>query len=765
MTAMANQRSRTIANDRVGGGRNILTLVLLVVLSGPALLLLADDQIQHASDEMLYDGDACVLRNGTAGICRPANRCDWVMEKPHPTQELITCSFNWSLPIVCCPVRVEARITSEPPATPPPAVGTRAAEVHCQRPSGGSGLSDHIFKGVFAQYGDFPYIAALAFEPPNGTAPAGGTRFGCGASLISSTYLLTAAHCASKKPAFARLGVLELEPAIVVDEPLDIAIANVTLHPAYNRISYEHDIALLELAEAVPNDLPFVRPVCLHTNTSESYPLDPNQLLWIAGWGAQEPDDDKKPPPLLKANVSLIARADCSTSLPRTRFNPNGPHPSQLCALGRNMKNETTADTCPGDSGGPVELTVHARHYLVGVTSLGYPCGSPYPGLYTAVEPYLDWIESIVWPDGCHAMCWIHQHRGELLVLVGLAGMVCVAVALPQPSTIFEDTTLYEGDTCSLPGMPAGTGVCRKAMVCPQGIRFNGDRCEFSGNDPVVCCPGPNTPKRSDAAVNRITTRISKQECERINSRSGSLSSHVSGRRLEATLGEFPFMAYVNFGPEAGISCGAALIAKRFLLSAAHCYNSTGTPVSVLLAMVRLGDAERDEYQVRTVHIHSGYKHRRNDLALIELTRDVVFDTNVNPICLNTDLLDIGSTVNLTIMGWGVNGDGEATDKLWKATVKEVQVDQCQTQFREHKLGISIGQNHVCALGEKWMDEFTDACTGDSGGPLVMQVQSKFFLVGVVSTGPPCGSNLPGVYTRVSSYLDWIEEIVWQSKQ
>jgi secreted trypsin-like serine protease len=54
---------------------------------------------------------------------------------------------------------------------------------------------------------------------------------------------------------------------------------------------------------------------------------------------------------------------------------------------------------------------------------------------------------------------------------------------------------------------------------------------------------------------------------------------------------------------------------------------------------------------------------------------------------------------------------------------------------------------------------------GDSGGPLQIKDSfngEKFYtVVGVTSFGASCGSQIPGVYTRVSEYLQWIEDIVW----
>ncbi|XP_035918572.1 serine protease persephone-like isoform X1 [Anopheles stephensi] len=368
---------------------DLLRLVLLGTVVGHAALLAAD-QILIEDDTMLYEGDACELKNGTAGVCRPANRCDWVLERPWPLDALVTCSFNQSLPIVCCPLRLESRLKSAP-------MVKRTSTVQCEQFPNATGLADHIFNGVAAQFGEFPYMAALGYGAPNGSDARSPSLFRCAASLISPRFLLTAAHCLREMPVFARLGVIELQPARTVDEPLDIAIRNATPHPDYHPVTYQNDIALLELAEPLTGDWPFVDPICLYANATGSLPEETE--LSVQGWGTTQPGDTEPATHLMKANVRLIERKVCESSVPRTRRNPTGLHPGQLCALGRNERNDTIADTCPGDSGGPLELSVDGRHYLVGITSNGYACGSPIPGIYTEVSHYLDWIESIVWPS------------------------------------------------------------------------------------------------------------------------------------------------------------------------------------------------------------------------------------------------------------------------------------------------------------------------------------------------------------------------------
>jgi serine protease 7 len=77
--------------------------------------------------------------------------------------------------------------------------------------------------------------------------------------------------------------------------------------------------------------------------------------------------------------------------------------------------------------------------------------------------------------------------------------------------------------------------------------------------------------------------------------------------------------------------------------------------------------------------------------------------------------------------------------------------DKCTAQFKK-MLDIKITTNQICAGGHY----IQDTCDSDSGGPL-MYNDGAWYQEGIVSVGNRCGlEGWPGVYTRVSKYMDWI---------
>lgn len=68
-----------------------------------------------------------------------------------------------------------------------------------------------------------------------------------------------------------------------------------------------------------------------------------------------------------------------------------------------------------------------------------------------------------------------------------------------------------------------------------------------------------------------------------------------------------------------------------------------------------------------------------------------------------------------------------------------------------------IIESQLCTAREN----HTDTCQGESGSPLQYMLNNTYYLAGVMSFETFCGISLPGINTRVSSFIDWIEDIVW----
>lgn len=140
-----------------------------------------------------------------------------------------------------------------------------------------------------------------------------------------------------------------------------------------------------------------------------------------------------------------------------------------------------------------------------------------------------------------------------------------------------------------------------------------------------------------------------------------------------------------------------------------------------------------------------------NDIAMIELFEEVIFDDTKRPACLGIDEEPIVDDV-VSVVGWGLKSyNGVQARKLHKVDVKIADFDDCKQNY--NIAGIGLTDNMLCAR-----DLGKDACQGDSGGPLLKSgSDGRSYLVGIVSFGIDCAHpNFPGVYTKTANYLDWI---------
>ena len=219
--------------------------------------------------------------------------------------------------------------------------------------------------------------------------------------------------------------------------------------------------------------------------------------------------------------------------------------------------------------------------------------------------------------------------------------------------------------------------------------------------------------------------------------------------------------------------CGGTLISQTLVVTAAHCViNKETERIKIKVGEYDFGkDNETLSalYDVNNVMMHKGFVQEtfENDIAILRISQKVELNRSVQPICLpfenrknNKEPRQLHSETTAVVIGWGTTFfGGPKSSVLREVDIRIEDSTRCAraySDFNPNDNTNTILPTMLCA-GENGKD----SCQGDSGGPLNCQHKdnNRWELCGITSFGFQCSSALPGVYTKVDEYLDWIEEV------
>ncbi|XP_053185059.1 transmembrane protease serine 3 [Scomber japonicus] len=266
----------------------------------------------------------------------------------------------------------------------------------------------------------------------------------------------------------------------------------------------------------------------------------------------------------------------------------------------------------------------------------------------------------------------------------------------------------------------------------------------------IIKLQNATTSSKSQCSSGKVTTL----KCLACGSRPQYSTRIVGGNASKP--GQFPWQVSLHFSSEH--LCGGSIITSRWVLTAAHCVYGFA---EASMWSVHAGQTEQPVHGAQSLSVeriiyHAGYRPKGldYDIALMKLTKPLVFNGFVEPICLPNHGEEFEEGTMCWISGWGATEDeGETSVVLRSAMVPLLSTKTCN-QPEVYQGFISSWM--ICA---GFLEGGTDSCQGDSGGPLACEDSSVWKLVGATSWGIGCAiRNKPGVYTRITRSLSWVRQ-------
>ncbi|KFM83315.1 Limulus clotting factor C, partial [Stegodyphus mimosarum] len=255
-----------------------------------------------------------------------------------------------------------------------------------------------IINGNASEIGQWPWQVGIALRRHEGL------ELICGGALISELWVLTAAHCVTKK--FSNIPMYPNEVLIFCgkyhrsfkrdDNYVQVRkVQQIVVHDEYDFIHYDGDIALLQIEEAVEFTTR-VKPICLPNELTTRENVRDGKKGIVTGWGLTE--SGKFSETLKEAVLPVVSHDRCEKAY-REGLRTVTITENMFCA----GYESGTSDTCNGDSGGPFMFSFGSandnRWYLEGLVSWGSEsgCGKAYRySGFTKVSRFVSWINMLI---------------------------------------------------------------------------------------------------------------------------------------------------------------------------------------------------------------------------------------------------------------------------------------------------------------------------------------------------------------------------------